>query len=143
MLQSDMNQVHTRNLAGRAAIWGSKLIPAAFFANAGVSKLLGAARQVALFDAIGLGQWFRYVTGAIEIACVVLLLVPATCGLGALGLSALSAGALLTLIMIGRSALPGIVALAWCLALVFAQRGQIAGYVTSLTGTRSDPTSGR
>ena len=37
-----------------------------------------------MFETIGVGQWFRYVTGAIEFASAVLLLTPRFAGVGAL-----------------------------------------------------------
>ena len=40
--------------------------------------------MVALFDAIGVGQWFRHVTGAIEIVSAVALLTPSFAPFGAL-----------------------------------------------------------
>ena len=51
------------------------LVSLAFLA-AGTAKLLGVAMMVGTFDAIGIGQWFRYVTGAIEVVSAVLLWVP-------------------------------------------------------------------
>lgn len=39
----------------------------AAFAAAGLAKLAGAEMMVQTFDAVGLGQWFRYVTGAIAL----------------------------------------------------------------------------
>ena len=42
-------------------------VAAAFFA-AGSAKLAGADYMVELFNDIGVGQWFRYVTGAVEVA---------------------------------------------------------------------------
>ena len=49
--------------------------------------------MVAEFDAVGLGQWFRYVKGALEIIGAILLLVPKTTGFGALLLAAVCGGA--------------------------------------------------
>jgi hypothetical protein len=49
---------------------------AGMFLLAGSSKLLGAPAMVELFDAIGIGQWFRYLTGLIKVGSVLGLLVP-------------------------------------------------------------------
>ena len=38
------------------------------FIGAGSTKLAGAAAMVDLFDKVGLGQWFRYFTGVLEVA---------------------------------------------------------------------------
>jgi putative oxidoreductase len=40
--------------------------------------------MVQLFDAIGIGQWFRIFTGICELLTAILLLFPATIGIGAL-----------------------------------------------------------
>src|SRR5260370_40908046 len=45
----------------------SGLVALAFIA-AGGAKLAGAAVMVELFAKVGLGQWFRYVTGLLEVA---------------------------------------------------------------------------
>ena len=39
--------------------------------------------EVSSFDKIGIGQWFRYVTGVIEIASAILLLIPRLTPVGA------------------------------------------------------------
>jgi putative oxidoreductase len=45
------------------------------FIGAGGAKLAGAAAMVELFDKVGLGQWFRYFTGLLEIAAGIGLLI--------------------------------------------------------------------
>ena len=63
------------------------------FGGAGGAKLAGLPAMVALFAAIGFGQWFRYATGLWEITGAILLVLPRTTTLGALALSALMLGA--------------------------------------------------
>jgi len=135
---SGLETTESRNsgVGVRALTWLVKLVPAAFFLNAGVSKILGAERQIRLFDAIGWGDWFRYTTGATEIVCAILLIIPLTSGLGALGLTGLSAGALLTLVILGKPILPAVVALVWCAGLLVLQRRQVSGYMRLLAGRR-------
>jgi uncharacterized membrane protein YphA (DoxX/SURF4 family) len=48
----------------------------------GMEKLTGAT-WVKLFEEIGLGQWFRYFTGIVQITGSALLLIPWTARLGA------------------------------------------------------------
>src|SRR4051794_5481967 len=67
---------------------------AAMFLMAGTSKLFGAAPMVALFDAVGIGQWFRYVTGLIEVGSAIALLIPRGAVFGALVLVPTMAGAI-------------------------------------------------
>lgn len=94
----------------RRIVWGVRILLALAFGAAGVSKLAGAAQMVQVFDAIGIGQWFRYVTGAVEVVGVVLLLVPATGFFGGLLLSVTMGCAVAThLAVIGGSPVPALV----------------------------------
>lgn len=68
----------------RRIVWGVRIVLALAFLAAGSAKLSGAAQMIDVFEAIGVGQWFRYVTGAVETVAAVLLLVPATGFLGGL-----------------------------------------------------------
>lgn len=80
------------------------------FLMAGGAKLAGAEMMVQTFEAVGLGQWFRYVTGIIEVGAAILLWVPGLIGLGASLLAATMVGAVLAhLFILGPSALPAIV----------------------------------
>jgi uncharacterized membrane protein YphA (DoxX/SURF4 family) len=110
-------------------LWVVQLGLAAMFLMAGGSKLAGAPAMVGLFDAIGIGQWFRYLTGSLEVAGAVLLLVPAVCGLGAALLVPVMLGAITThLVVLHNSpSMP----LALLLGLVFVawgRRAQIVGF---------------
>lgn len=77
-------------------LWVVQLLLAAEFVAAGVMKLAGSPVMVAMFSEIGAGQWFRYVVGALEVAGALGLLVPRLCGLAALGLVGVMAGAVIT-----------------------------------------------
>jgi len=94
----------------RRIVWGVRIVLALAFGAAGIAKLAGAPQMVQVFEAIGFGQWFRYVTGAVEVVGAVLLLVPATGFLGGLLLTATMAGAVAThLVLIGGSPAPAVV----------------------------------
>jgi putative oxidoreductase len=82
------------------ALWAFKILVGLLFAAAGAAKLAGAPMMVQEFQAIGLGQGFRYLTGMVEIGSVVLLLVPSTSRFGALGLVGICIGALVTQIAV-------------------------------------------
>ncbi|MBX9901427.1 MAG: DoxX family protein [Burkholderiaceae bacterium] len=58
------------------SLWIVQISLAAAFISAGGFKLAGAEQMITLFDKIGVGQWFRYVTGTIEVLAGVGLLVP-------------------------------------------------------------------
>lgn len=64
-------------------LWVIQVLLAAMFVMAGGSKLFGAPDMIQLFDAVGVGQWFRYVTGLIEVGSAVLLVIPGMARYGA------------------------------------------------------------
>ena len=64
-------------------LWCVQALLALVFLNASVAKLLGRPEMVELFSMIGVGQWFRYVTGTLELTGAVLILVPKTRRAGA------------------------------------------------------------
>jgi len=49
-------------------LWTLSGLVALAFAFVGGGKLAGTAQMVELFDKVGLGQWFRYLTGLLEVA---------------------------------------------------------------------------
>jgi putative oxidoreductase len=57
------------------ALWILSGLVALAFIAAGASKLAGAAAMVELFAKVGLGQWFRYFTGLLEVAAAIGLLI--------------------------------------------------------------------
>ena len=94
----------TRRRALNIALWAMQALLALMFAMAGLSKVFGDPAMVEMFATIG--QWFRYVVGALEIAGAAGVLVPRLSGLAALGLLCLMAGAILTnLFVLGTSPL--------------------------------------
>jgi putative oxidoreductase len=82
------------------ALWALQVLLALQFAMAGLAKVFGDAAMVEMFAAIGVGQWFRYVVGALEIAGALGVLIPRLSGLAALGLLCLMAGATLTNVLV-------------------------------------------
>lgn len=72
-----------------------RYIAAVVYVVAGLLKLFGAPIMVEIFAAIGVGQWFRYLTGVLELAGAAALLVPWLAGLAATGLLGVMAGAML------------------------------------------------
>ena len=106
MVTSSTSMTPTR----RRVVWGVRILLALAFGAAGVAKLAGAQQMVQVFDAVGFGQWFRIVTGVVELAGAVLLLVPATGFFGGVLLLATMVGAVAThLVLIGGSPLPALV----------------------------------
>ena len=108
--------------AGNAVAWILQIAAAAVFLMAGGSKLAGAQPMVEMFDAIGVGQWFRYVTGTIEVVSALLLLMPSTAAIGAALLVCVMVGAIIThLTILHTSPAMPIVLLITC-AIVFVLR---------------------
>ena len=106
-------------------LWVLQIAAAAMFLMAGFSKLLGNPQMVAMFDAIGVGQWLRYLTGALEVGGAILLVVPRTSGLGALVLAFVMVGAVLThLLILGGSPLIAIVLLMVTVFIAWGRRGR-------------------
>src|SRR5262249_47527869 len=60
----------------RVVNWVSQVAIGAVFIVLGGLKFAGAAPMVALFDDIGIGQWFRYATATVEVAAGVTLFAP-------------------------------------------------------------------
>jgi uncharacterized membrane protein YphA (DoxX/SURF4 family) len=87
--------VAARALAVTGLVWAFQILAAAQFFMTGLDKVSDAPVMVQLFAAVGFGQWFRYVTGTIEIVSSVLLLVPGVAALGAALLAMTMAGALI------------------------------------------------
>jgi putative oxidoreductase len=109
----------TRSRAANIALWVVQAVLAFLFLGAGFAKLSGDPAMVAMFDVIGAGQWFRYLTGGLEILGAVLLLVPAFSAAAALLLACVMAGAICThLFVVGGS--PGMAIGLLVLALVVA-----------------------
>jgi putative oxidoreductase len=65
-------------------LWVTLVALALMFLMAGGSKSTGVPAMVSPFDAVGLGQWLRYVTGIIEVISGTALPVPSAVIFGAL-----------------------------------------------------------
>ena len=115
----------TRSRAKLVALWTFQVIVAGLFLMAGTSKLTGAPEMVAMFDAIGVGQWFRYVTGSIEVGSALMLLIPSLAAYGSLLLVATMTGAILThLFIIGGSPAAAMVFNAAAATIAWARRDE-------------------
>jgi putative oxidoreductase len=89
---------------------GVRVLVSAAFIAAGLAKLAGVEMMVGTFEAVGVGQWFRYVTGLIEVGSAVMLWVPGLQFIGAGLLVCTMIGAVLAhLLILGPSAVPALV----------------------------------
>jgi putative oxidoreductase len=109
------------------ALWVTQIALATMFLFAGGSKLVGAPAMVNLFAAIGLGQWLRYVTGAIEISAAVALLIPSAALFGAMLLIPTMFGAAAANLFLGQSPAGPLVLLLAAVAVAWSRRNQLQG----------------
>ena len=110
------------------ALWFVRGLLALAFAAAGAAKWYGVPMLVDEFEHIGLGQWFRYFTGALELLGAALLLLPSRAAFGAVLLTCVMIGATIThLFVIGGSPVPALVLLVLNLIVGYAKRDQILG----------------
>ena len=65
------------------AFWVLQILLAAVFLIAGTTKLAGAQMHVETFQKLGVGQWFRYFTGCVEVIAAILIIIPRTVVVGA------------------------------------------------------------
>jgi putative oxidoreductase len=114
---------------GRAsliALWVTQVALAAVFLMAGGSKLAGVPAMVGMFDVIGVGQWFRYVTGIIEVTSGIALLVPSAAIFGALLLIPTMLGAIVTnVFIVHASPVMPLLLLLGAAAVAWARRRQL------------------
>ena len=91
-----------RSRARTIADWGLRIFLALVFVYAGIEKFPSApgAMWVKVFADIGLGQWFRYVTGLVEVLGGSLLLVPAATILAVPLLACTMVGALIVHVVV-------------------------------------------
>jgi len=113
--QSDGNQFKVKNIA----LWVLQVLTAAAFLMAGFAKLSGQPMMVDTFDKIGIGQWFRYFTGGIEVASAILLLIPRLSPMGAL---------------IGGSPMPALVLGCFAAIILWGRRGALKAWLAKRPG---------
>ncbi|GGT02430.1 membrane protein [Planobispora rosea] len=128
-------EISARRRVLRRVLWVFQILIAAFLIVASaLPKFVGQVDAVETFELIGWGQWFRYVTGAVELAGGIGLLVPRLAGAAATGLIGLMAGAALTQILVIEPAwalLPAAFALIFAL-IAWDRREQTRNLVRSL-----------
>src|SRR5882672_4001259 len=114
-------------------LWVLQIAAAGMFLMVGFLKLSGNAQLVGLFEAIGLGQWFRYLTGTLEVAGALLLVIPRTSGLGALMLAGVMTGAVVThVFIVGGSPLMAIILFVVTVVVAWGRRQRTMDLLTGL-----------
>lgn len=117
--------------AGNIALWVLQVVTAAMFVMAAVPKLTGNPQAVASFDAIGFGDWFRYLIGVLEVAGAVALLIPLLSGLAGLAFVGLMIGAVVTQLLVfdGDMVAPPAMALVLAVIIAWGRRRRTAELV--------------
>jgi hypothetical protein len=116
-----------------ATDWALRVGVALVFAVFAVEKLVGS-NWIALFGAIGLGQCFRYFTGAVQLAGALLLLVPRTARIGGALIGSTMVGAMAIHVAVLDTGVGGAIIPAALLPLVVAAAWKGRGEVVEESG---------
>src|SRR6266516_590834 len=113
-------------------LWILQIGAAGMFLMVGFLKLSGDPQMVGLFDAVGLGQWFRYVTGSLEVLGALLLIVPGKTVFGAVLLACVMAGAVVAhLTVLHTAPTAPLVLFALTALIAWQRRSQLADLLGS------------
>lgn len=119
--QAESHPASASRLIRNIFAWTLTIFLLITFLFAGGVKLAGNRAMVQEFAQIGLGQWFRYFTGIIEVSGAIGLLIPRVRFWAALQIAAVMVGATFTNIaVLHLPQLAGLTAVLLALALVLA-----------------------
>lgn len=110
-----------RTVAGLC--WMLQIAAAAIFLFAGSKKLMADPQMVAVFAKVGIGQWFRLLTGMLEVGGGIALLVPRTAAFAAVLLALVMVGAVIAhLTVLGGSPALAVMLLVVCAGIAWLRR---------------------
>lgn len=116
-----------------------ELVIAAIFFLVGGAKLIGRPDMIRLFHEIGIGQWFRYVTGTIEVTGALLLIIPFLTGASAIMLGAVMiVASLVELFVLHRPPVAAVACLSAHTLIAWRRVAQTAGGPPHRARQRSD-----
>jgi uncharacterized membrane protein YphA (DoxX/SURF4 family) len=126
-LAKDLSMINdTMSAKQRSALRAVRGLVSLGFILFGTLKLIGVPMMVAVFDHVGFGQWFRYVTGLIEVGSAIMLLSPRLVGPAALLLSGTMAGAIIAhFTVVPGSPVPAMVLLMLCGVIAWSYRNSM------------------
>ena len=103
---AEMKLLYDSEPRSRMTDWAVRIGVAVFYFLMGADKFGsgGDAYWIKFFHDVGLGDWFRYFTGWVEILGGILVLIPRTTLAGLLLLTTTMAGAVVILCLLGRPA---------------------------------------
>lgn len=123
--------------ASTIALWVLRATMAGLFLFAGVMKLAGQPMMIAEFNQIGLGQWFRLFTGALELICGIGVLLPRFSLFAALVLLVVDAGAFVAQVTTLHTDWIHTIVIGLILgALIYLQRGTFGRFDSSAQQAR-------
>jgi uncharacterized membrane protein YphA (DoxX/SURF4 family) len=101
------------------ATWLPRIAVALIFLSVGSEKFAASGPWIRVFARIGLGDWFRYLTGVMQVGGALLLLVPPLVRLGAVVLGCTMVGAIIANVFILNTGLAAIIPSGLLAAVVF------------------------
>jgi len=128
MIDTTAGSARPENRRGRAAhitLWVLQVIGAVFMLGAAYPKFIGSPDMVELFRQIGIGQWFRGLTGVLETLGGIALLIPRLRAVGAAALCGLLIGAVITNFALSMPPAPTIAALVFMAVIAVGRRHEL------------------
>ena len=120
--------------------WTLQAIIAALFLAAGMAKLAAVPFEVQSFAQIGLGQWFRIVTGMVQIVGAFALVYPGLASIGGLWLGFnMFCAVVICLAVLHTNPAPAIVLGLLNALIVYLRRDDLASLTGTLLGQRHWP----
>ena len=117
--------------------WSLQAVVAAAFFAAGAAKLAGVPYMVELFTQIGLGQWFRVVTGIVEIIGAFALVYPRLASIGGLWLGTTMFFAVMThLFVLHTSPVPALILGSLNALIVYLRRDELVSIAQTISEQR-------
>lgn len=119
--RAESHRAGPSRLAGKILAWILTIFLLIVFTFAGGAKLFNNPAMAQEFSQIGLGQWFRYFTGILEVSGAIGLLIPSVRFWAALQIAAVMVGAsVANVTVLHLPPMAGVTAVLLALALVLA-----------------------
>jgi uncharacterized membrane protein YphA (DoxX/SURF4 family) len=132
-----MQPIKQTQATRRPGIWALQAVVAAVFFAAGTAKLAGVPFEVQSFAQIGLGQWFRIVTGMVQIVGALALVYPGLASIGGLWLgSNMFCAMIVCLAVLHTNPAPAIILALLNALIVYLRRDELSSLAGTVLGRR-------